>query len=251
MAITNIVVILTFVTFFSIIQAEELPPYLKVCTRKEGDIAQCVKRAIEGLRPIFLEGDKARNIPSLEPLEVGDLLVGDYGRSNGGLRISATEIMARGASNFHIEKISGDLDKLEFYFEVLLPRLETTGKYAVDGNVLLLPIKGSGPFTGNFTDSVGKAVMQGEIVEKDGQKHIKFTDLNIKIKVGKGRLHLKNLFGGDKALGDIINHTINTNFEVLSKDIIPLIEKALSKLILKISNQIVEPYTTEQLYPDE
>uniref|UniRef100_A0A6M2DY58 Putative hemolymph juvenile hormone binding protein n=1 Tax=Xenopsylla cheopis TaxID=163159 RepID=A0A6M2DY58_XENCH len=251
MAITNIVVILAFVTFFSIIHAEELPPYLKVCSRKDVDLSECLQQSMEGLRPVFLEGDPARSIPSLEPLEVGDLLVGDYGRSSGGLRVSATEIKAWGASNFRIQKVKGDLDKMTYYFEVLLPRLETTGKYSVEGNVLLLPIKGNGPFTGNFTDCIGKAVVTGEVVDKNGEKHVQFTDVKIKIKVGKGRLHLKNLFGGDKALGDIINQTINSNFELLSQDIIPLIEKALSKFVLKISNQIVEPYTVEQLYPDQ
>lgn len=64
-----------------------------------------------------------------------------------------------------------------------------------------------------------------------------------------GRLHLNNLFGGDKLLGDIVNETINQNFDLFIKDIIPLIEKSLGKKFRKVGNKIVERYSEKQLFP--
>ncbi|XP_026466729.1 protein takeout-like [Ctenocephalides felis] len=198
-------------------------PYLKVCSRNDKDLAQCIKRAIDGLKPIFVNGDPSREVPSLEPLDVGDLLIGNFaGGAAVGIKVSATNILARGASNFDITKISADFETLTFNFEVFLPHIEAKGNYNIDGNILLLPIRGNGPFTANF----------------------------FKIKLGKGNIDLRNLFGGDKTLGDIINQTINSNIEILSTEIVPLIEKALSKLFIRIANQIIDRYTFEQLYPE-
>lgn len=83
----------------------------------------------------------------------------------------------------------------------------------------------------------------------DGKQHIVLKKLDIKIIIGKGKIKLNNLFGGDRVLGDVINETINQNFEIFSRDIIPLVEKALEKIFKKISNKIVERYTEEQLFP--
>lgn len=81
---------------------------------------------------------------------------------------------------------------------------------------------------------------------------------------------MKNLFNGDKVLGKIllkivdkkknvkrqksilgeaINDVINNNFDVLSKDIVPLVEKALQKTFKKIGNKIASRYTYSQLFP--
>lgn len=88
-----------------------------------------------------------------------------------------------------------------------------------------------------------------EPAEISGNDHIILKKLQIKIKVGRGSMYLDNLFGGDKTLGDIVNDTINQNFEVVSKDIIPLIEKALERHFKKTSNKILSRYTRSQLFP--
>lgn len=50
-------------------------------------------------------------------------------------------------------------------------------------------------------------------------------------------------------LGDAVNAVINENFDVVSKDIIPLVEKALQRLLKRISSKILENFTHEQVFP--
>lgn len=38
-----------------------------------------------------------------------------------------------------------------YSFELELPHLYVEGRYVVDGRILLLPVKGAGKFTGNFS----------------------------------------------------------------------------------------------------
>lgn len=121
-------------------------------------------------------------------------------------------------------------------------------------------------------DCTGNVRLQFEA--KEGSNLVQIKKFNIKIKVGKGSLKLSNLFNGDKVLGerkiiflyfidcinfyyfvflkisgDAVNAVINENFDVVSKDIIPLVEKALQRLLKRISSRILENFTHDQVFP--
>lgn len=50
-------------------------------------------------------------------------------------------------------------------------------------------------------------------------------------------------------LGDAVNDVINNNFEAVSRDIIPLVEKALQQTFRKIASKITENFTYDQIFP--
>lgn len=50
--------------------------------------------------------------------------------------------------------------------------------------------------TGSFENSRARVKMQGRKYMRDGETYIKFDRFNLKIQVGKNKLHLKNLFNG-------------------------------------------------------
>lgn len=84
--------------------------------------------------------------------------------------------------------------------DIFFPKLNVEGVYEVSGQILLLPIKGNGIFKGNFTDSTG--VVRLQFGRKDDTGLVTNKKFSIKIKVGKGNIHLDNLFNGDKVLGE-------------------------------------------------
>lgn len=158
----------------------------------------------------------------------------------------------------------------KYTFDLELPQLYTEGAYDIDGRILLIPVKGSGRFHGNFSEyflvflskiiknnfislianALAHVVVNQERVTKsDGQVYSIVKKINIKIRVRNGKIHLDNLFGGDKTLGEVVNETINRNFDVLSKEIIPLIERALSKHFKKVGNKILGSYPESVLFP--
>lgn len=84
-----------------------------------------------------------------------------------------------------------------------------------------------------------------------GETHVFVKKLTIRVRVGNGSsLRLENLFNGDKTLGDVINQTINQNFDVVSKDIIPIIERALERHFKRTANKIMSRYTERQIFPE-
>lgn len=123
------------------------------------------------------------------------------------------------------------------------------GGYKVDGKILFLPVNGAGSFTGNFTGGTGDVRIKGTQKQINGNTHFVVSKMDIKIKLQKGRINLKEIFDGDKVLGEIVGQVINENFEVVSQDLIPLIEKSLARIFKRSGNKILERFTMEQLFP--
>ncbi|XP_031635981.1 protein takeout-like [Contarinia nasturtii] len=223
-----------------------IPDFLHICHESDPNINGCIASSIESLRPSLVNGIPSLDIPSIEPMDVGNLLVAESTRSNG-LHISAKNIRAFGASNFKIRGLEVKEYGKTYNVEVFFPKLEVDGTYDVSGQILLLPIRGSGPFVGNFTDCTGSVRLQ--FARKENSDLVQINKFLIKIKVGKGKLKLFNLFNGDKALGDAVNGAINENFDAVSKDIIPLVEKSLQRLLKSISTKILSNFTYNQIFP--
>lgn len=143
-----------------------------------------------------------------------------------------------------------DLNLLRFNLDLDLPHLYVDGMYEIDGRVLLLPITGSGPMKGNFTEVTANVKFQGELVKDvNALEHLHINDFRLKIVIGHGSLQFDNLFGGDKALGEVVNNAINNNFDAFMHELKPLVEQALSDAFIEIANGIVTPFLFEQLFP--
>lgn len=71
----------------------------------------------------------------------------------------------------------------------------------------------------------------------------------MKISVGKGTLKFDNLFNGEPVLGDLINSSINNNFDSFLVEFLPYMEMALSDAFKNISDNIVQQFSLTQLFP--
>jgi hypothetical protein len=228
--------------------AIEVPDFIHVCKRNDPNIEACIKKSVEDIRPKLMTGAPEYNIPSLEPLRLKELVAAE---GSGGLKITVKDVSAYGASDFVVQKLRVDLSTLRFALDILLPHLYIEGNYEIDGRVLLLPIKGNGPMTGNFTDATGSVKIQGTLMkDASGDEHVNLTEFRLRISIRKGTLRLENLFGGDPTLGNVVNNAINSNFDAFIKELQPLIEKALSQAFTDIGNSIVRPFTYAQLFPE-
>ncbi|XP_020288990.1 protein takeout-like [Pseudomyrmex gracilis] len=233
-------------TIGAVTKARDLPEFLHVCQLGDPHYDVCVGESVEYLKPYLKIGVPEYNIPSLEPLKLKKLVVSPAN----GLRIHATDVNVYGASNFHISKVKVNLDTMRFAVNVELPNISVEGKYDVDGKVLLLPIRGSGPMSGNFSNCIGACKISGErYFDKNGVEKLRIKEFRLKVSVGKGSLKLDNLFDGERVLGDVINSAINNNFDLFTRELMPLVEMALSDAFQNIADNIVEQFTLAQLFP--
>ncbi|CAH2021155.1 unnamed protein product [Acanthoscelides obtectus] len=125
------------------------PEYILPCYKSDPEINKCLRNTFNHLRPYLKTGISDIEVPSIDPLKINTLIM-ENGR--GPLRVKASfyNITTTGASNYSIGQIKTDLDKYIIELGVVLPRIEIRGKYDVNGNVLLFPVRSKGDFWAIF-----------------------------------------------------------------------------------------------------
>ncbi|XP_053965866.1 protein takeout [Anastrepha obliqua] len=229
------------------IYAAKMPDYIKICHRSDPKIAECVKDSVHSLRPYLADGIEELSVPSMEPLYIGDLNILEGGAN--GINVKVKKLNVYGSSNFEIKKIRSSDDAKRFDFELVLPYLHGEGNYNINGQLLGLTLRGNGPFTGNFTNFYAYVKVVFEVTNVNDVDMIGVKELVVKIRTGSGNIHLQNLFGNDKTLGDIINETINQNFELFTNEVIQPIERALEKKFSSVAGKILSSFTYDELFP--
>lgn len=74
-------------------------------------------------------------------------------------------------------------------------------------------------------------------------------DVKVDIKPAKTRVRFENLFNGQKELERVGNEVINQNIEIITKDVIPQVERGIEKKFLLIVNQVFSKATLDEFFP--
>lgn len=82
-----------------------LADYIHVCHKNDVKLSDCMIESIDFLRPHLAKGIPEANIPSIEPLSLGDLLVSEKTKSNNGLQVTAKNIKVWGPSQFSFRSL--------------------------------------------------------------------------------------------------------------------------------------------------
>lgn len=81
-------------------------------------------------------------------------------------------------------------------------------------------------------------------------EYVTFKQLDVKIQVGKSTFQLDNLFNGDPVLSQVGNAFVNENSDLFVSEMIPGLEKSLSKSFLDMVNVIMKDVTFDEVFPD-
>ncbi|KAH8418136.1 hypothetical protein KR222_004614, partial [Zaprionus bogoriensis] len=201
------------------------------CSRDDPQLERCIIKAVYQLRPLLVHGDlgEGYRTPPLEPLQLDNIELGGSSQ----FQAVFNELEATGGSNFIIDRIMIDFK----------------GKYFMRLNLLLLDIKGKGNMRG-FIDSAKALVkMRGVRYLRNGLEYVKFTKMTMRIQFKDFKLHLDNLFDSDGVLGDVGNTLINNNQELYLNEIVPGLERGLSKKFLNVANEILATATFDEMFP--
>uniref|UniRef100_B4MPL0 GK21579 n=1 Tax=Drosophila willistoni TaxID=7260 RepID=B4MPL0_DROWI len=128
-------------------------------------------------------------------------------------------------------------------------KLHFKGKYFMRLNLLLLDIKGNGNMRGSCDNAKAAVKMRGTRYLRHGQEYVKFTKMSMRIQFKDFKLDLENLFNGDALLGEVGNTLINNNQDLYLNEIIPGLERGLSKKFLDVANEILATATFDEMFP--
>nr|CAD7446979.1 unnamed protein product [Timema bartmani] len=248
-------------------------PYLKICSRSDPKLNQCIMESVEILRPYLVTGIPELDIPSCEPLCVPQIVI-NQGKGAVSVESTYNNIKLYGPTNFALKYVKLDLDNDRVRIKLSLPFLHMTADYSLDGRILMLPITGSGKSHANYMTELSTSYqeralqynetplstvpadidvscnMLGEVInKKDGKKHFNVKDFKVKFDIGHCSLHLGDLFHGDQELGDTMNMLLNDNWKNLAEEIKPTLENTISSLLKNMSNNIYRKYSLDELLP--
>jgi hypothetical protein len=229
----------------------KLPDYIKPCSRNDPNINACAKQHAISAIPHFINGDPKYRVPVLEPLLIEQLSV-TQGSSNFGLSFTATNLILSGLKDVQVKDIRIDLKEQHIEYDLFLPILEVRCRYNVSGQVLILPITGSGDGVLVFKDVDLRINFDYDLASKraNGKEYVLPTKFEFTTDLQGMNIHLENLFNGNKFLGDNMNTFLNENWRELVRDLASPIGEALGEVVKIILTNIFELVPYDEAFLD-
>lgn len=94
-----------------------------------------------------------------------------------------------------------------------------------------------------------KNTYYGEKFEKDNNIYMKLKRYDVKFKPDKVILNFERLFSQDSFLGNQINSILNSNSDVLFRELQSSYEDTFSKVFMKIGNDVFSRIPFDNVFP--
>ncbi|VVC38448.1 Hypothetical protein CINCED_3A016986 [Cinara cedri] len=222
---------------------------LRTCHRSDPNLNDCLKKAIEDLRPYLAEGIPELFIPSCEPLYIPEIVMNQGNKGSVSVQSIYRNIRVYGPSQFVLKSVKVDMEKERLQIKVWLPFLHMTANYSIEGRILMLPISGAGLSEGNYTNIAANALVQGNTIIVNGKKHFNVQDVAIDFQIGHASIYLSDLFEGDSELGEAMNTFLNDNWRHVAQEFKPILEETIGDLFKKFANKLYHKYPIDDILP--
>ncbi|CAL4124495.1 unnamed protein product [Meganyctiphanes norvegica] len=231
-----------FITFLvlgvlaAVANAAEFASSLRQCrVNNNNELNSCLIQTMEALRPHLHTGVPELSLPILEPMFIPNL---NFRQGNGAVNINAVfrNLEIRGLSSFNTTYIEADPLSQTLNVGLYIPELRVTGSYDLDGLLLVLPIKGQGPFWTTFNGIHANGVGSINIAGQAPSERLQVSNVFVDFDIDRMRVNLDNLFGGDPILGEAVHLFLNDNGKEVLGEIKPEIQRRLNDLVQKVMN---------------
>ncbi|XP_014245600.1 circadian clock-controlled protein-like [Cimex lectularius] len=215
-------------TVHGVLSVNATPAFIKPCRKDDPDINGCLKHAFDHLRPYLSKGIPEIKLQSIEPLKIPKMTM-DNG--NGAVRVRAqfNNITVYGATNYTIIDVKGNVTSYKLDLTLGIPRIEVTGSYDVNGNVLLFPVRSRGDFWAMFSNITGVGKIYGKEVVKSGIKFMKTEKLLVDFKLARSRFRIRDHLNGNNVIGEAMNQFLNQNANEIIEEMKPAAAAAIGK----------------------
>ncbi|XP_017778453.1 PREDICTED: protein takeout-like [Nicrophorus vespilloides] len=223
-----------------VIHAAQLPNFIKKCDKNDPNFGECGIAVSRVVIPRLVTGYKELGFPPISPFHVDEIGI----EATESLKLKLTDVDIYGLEKGNITDMKCDFKIGSCSTSIYFPQLEVKGTYDIDGQVLILPIKGHGGASIKIDDAVFDFTLAWSLYKKDGVEYATPGEFVLHYNTNRSFYHFDNLFNGDKALGDQMNNFLNENWQDLSKEVEPAVSRTISVILKtmfsRLSDQI--PY---------
>lgn len=238
--------------FITKIKSQNFPTadsFLK-CKRND-QINDCLVTAINDALPKLKNGLPEFQMLPLDPLEINSISIIQGSESPVNINLNFRNIKITSVSTSTVTKCRSDLTNFILRCESISPEIGLSGDYTMKGQVLVLPVNGDGKAKIVLKNLVAKHELIGEPVEKNGELFMKLKLYKIKLIPEKVSFDFRNLFNGDKLLGDTMNNFLNENSKMVFKELKGGFEDSLSYVFEDISNKLFSKVPMQRIFLDD
>ncbi|XP_046392876.1 protein takeout-like [Ischnura elegans] len=220
------------------------PEWMRSCARTDPKLDDCLRDAFQFMFPNLARGIPEIGVKRFEPLFIPEVKI-SQGRAGDAFRLQGSfrNILAHGPSNAttRFMRIAFGERNHTMTFGVDIPRIRIDADYQLDGNIILLPLVGNGRANinlRNVTTSVWM-IVEPIIVQSDGEDReiFRIKDIKLDFAVEGLRIHLGNLFHGNKLLGLTVNNFLNQNSKEVIAELRGSVGRSLGELFKRIMNE--------------
>ncbi|KAH8361809.1 hypothetical protein KR200_000902, partial [Drosophila serrata] len=222
--------------------------FLKVCYRDSPSLNTCARQSFEALRPRLMEGIPELFIPSMEPLVVPQVKMD---QDSGAIYLHSVyrNVKVTGISKHSVNELRLEPSKLKFIVSLTFPKLHMESAYSIKGKIMMMPLLGDGHCQVDLINITMRTELIGKEYQKNGVNYLNISDVNVKYELSNVKIHLDNLFNGDKALGDRMNEFLNENWKALAEEVRPLMTKALVDILRASVDKLFSSFSYDDLLP--
>jgi len=206
-------------------------------------VNDCLKEAIEDLRPFMSTGIPSLDLKPTDPLTIDNI---DLNRDIPPftIRTKLDNVIARGLSKFVTRKVATDMKKKTLQIVITIPKLFIEGDYKTNSQLAVVTVKGEGPFTANLTKVTGDGRATIKVVCKDiagydtKQQVMMVENSKFDFNIAKSSMKLENLFDGQKALAKVAGDFLNSEEfnKMVQKEVKPQILTEVNELFERVVN---------------
>ncbi|GAB0098498.1 circadian clock-controlled protein [Sergentomyia squamirostris] len=236
--LTLLVILSAFSTIFAsnVPQFKEKPNWLLTCPRENPNQDSCFKKLFEAMFTKLAGGLPEVEIAPFEPLKIQNVQIS---KGMGSLTLAGgfQDLLVRGPSNGTVRRALLNLKDKTLDFDLELPLLRINATYNLKGNVLLLPLVGDGDVKMALKD-VRSNVVTKISIKSLPEEVIQIDEMKVQFLIGGMKIHLDNLFNGNKILGASLNLFLNQNANEIIAELRNDLENGLSKIFITLWNNV-------------
>ncbi|XP_075236431.1 protein takeout-like [Lycorma delicatula] len=201
--------------------------------------------------PYMANGIPEVAIPRFEPFYIEKIGI-TKGHGAVTLLGNFNRLYAHGPSNATTKNVRLDLKNGGLNISLQIPIIKTESQYDLQGNILLLPLVGIGEaklLLKNVTTDVFMKVKFPRL--PNDVEVMEVTDMHVNFRMTSCRVHLDNLFNGNKVLGHTVNTFINKNSLEIIDELKDNIGESLALVFKKIMNDSFGRIPTKFWLPED
>ncbi|XP_050679016.1 protein takeout-like [Leptidea sinapis] len=198
-----------------------------VVTKCRASDSECMKESAQAILPKFALGLQQFNVETLDPITF-DKIVAD----NPNLKLTLTNVKATGLKDCRVLRLERDSENTKI-MTTLICDVNGVGHYEMKGQVVFVPLEGSGRIDVNLRKILVNVNLNMTVVEKKGTRYwkIKSWDHNFELK-DKSSIHFENLFNGNKELVNAVEPVIKNSGNEMFLEVGPPVVKAVVSRIV-------------------